>query len=594
MKFSLSTILFLLASCLCFGQVPEDFSQNQEKAPGPQIGVGVGVIGFYGDLNDNEYGSPFTSNIGFNLYLLQPINDFLNLKLGFLRAEIIEEERSLERNLNFKSDIFAGSAMVEYNFDHFLPKKRTITPFVTAGVEVFEYDPKSDLKDFSGNSYFYWTDGTIRNIDEMAPDAGQSVIIQRDFSYETDIREAGLNGTRTFLETTFSIPVGIGFTMHLNDQFDFRLESIMHFAFTDDIDGISNKTSRDITQNKRANGRNDFFYFNSFTLSYNFQKVEGAGPNERKLKDEPVDYLATGNTEDFDNDGIIDLVDLCPNTPKGIAVDTLGCPVDSDGDKVPDYKDEEVNTEYPEFANDKGVEVTDEMIYRSYMRYKDSTLEFAETIERDFSKRGNRRSAKRYRVKVGEYQKGETPKDMSRLLSLADLSKVDQDDKTLYTVGSYKTAGEASVRAQSLQKDGFEDAEVIRKNNKGKYESTESTPLTTPPSTSTPTSSTSGSSTQDPAPVKPLVFRVQLGAFKAKPVGEKFTKIPSLFIIEANGFYRYMSGSFDNFGDAAKHKVQMVVDGFKGAFVVAYKDGKRVSLKSVGVQSLDSDPIIGK
>ena len=292
MKPSLLTILFTLACYICIGQTSEEFSDGGELVPGPKIGVGVGVIGFYGDLNEDDYGSPFTSNIGYHIYLLQPINDFLNLKLSFLRAEITEEERSLERNLNFRSDIFSGSAMVEYNFDHFLPKERTVTPFVTAGVEVFEYDPKSDLRDLNGNPYFYWTDGTIRNIDEQAPDAGQSIVIQRDFSYETDIRESGLNGTRTFLETTFSVPVGIGFSMKLNDQFDFRLESIMHFAFTDDVDGISNKTPRSIVQNKRANGRNDFFFFNGFTISYNFQKVKGAesSPFEKKFKAEPVDY----------------------------------------------------------------------------------------------------------------------------------------------------------------------------------------------------------------------------------------------------------------------------------------------------------------
>jgi hypothetical protein len=38
----------------------------------------------------------------------------------------------------------------------------------------------------------------------------------------------------------------------------------------------------------------------------------------------------------------------------------------------------------------------------------------------------------------------------------------------------------------------------------------------------------------------------------------------------------------------------MIVKGFKDAFVVAFKDGKRVSLKSVGVQTIDSNPIIGK
>ena len=272
------------------------------------------------------------------------------------------------------------------------------------------------------------------------------------------------------------------------------------------------------------------------------------------------------------------------------------------GDKVPDYKDEEVNTEYPEFANDKGVEVTDEMILRSYMRYRDSTLGYAETIDRDFTRKGDRKKVKRYRVKIGEYQRGETPKDMSRLLSLSDLNKVDQGDKTLFTVGNYKTAGEASSRAESLKKDGFDEAEVIKRNKKGEYEPVsekEAVSQTTPTTTNKVESGAGGAGSEDSKKVeepveKELVFRVQLGAFKKKPEGEKFNKIPNLFVVEANGYYRYMTGSFDNFNDAAKHKVKMTVEGFKGAFVVAYKNGRRVSLKSVGVESLNSDPIIGK
>ncbi len=43
--------------------------------------------------------------------------------------------------------------------------------------------------------------------------------------------------------------------------------------------------------------------------------------------------------KDEDKDGIPDAQDLCPNTPVGVAVDSLGCPLDGDGDGVPDYLD---------------------------------------------------------------------------------------------------------------------------------------------------------------------------------------------------------------------------------------------------------------
>ena len=53
---------------------------------------------------------------------------------------------------------------------------------------------------------------------------------------------------------------------------------------------------------------------------------------------------------DSDGDGVPDYKDECPNTPKGVKVDERGCPLDTDGDGVPDYLDECPGTP-------KGVEV---------------------------------------------------------------------------------------------------------------------------------------------------------------------------------------------------------------------------------------------
>ena len=42
---------------------------------------------------------------------------------------------------------------------------------------------------------------------------------------------------------------------------------------------------------------------------------------------------------DSDGDGVIDLMDKCPKTPRGVQVNNKGCPLDSDGDGVYDYQD---------------------------------------------------------------------------------------------------------------------------------------------------------------------------------------------------------------------------------------------------------------
>ena len=56
--------------------------------------------------------------------------------------------------------------------------------------------------------------------------------------------------------------------------------------------------------------------------------------------DEPMEACGDAiDAMDSDGDGVPDDRDRCPNTPRGVEVDSSGCPLDSDGDGVPDYLD---------------------------------------------------------------------------------------------------------------------------------------------------------------------------------------------------------------------------------------------------------------
>ena len=52
-----------------------------------------------------------------------------------------------------------------------------------------------------------------------------------------------------------------------------------------------------------------------------------------------VEVDAKGCPIDSDGDGVPDAMDKCPGTPRGVKVDSVGCPLDTDGDGVPDYLD---------------------------------------------------------------------------------------------------------------------------------------------------------------------------------------------------------------------------------------------------------------
>ncbi len=57
---------------------------------------------------------------------------------------------------------------------------------------------------------------------------------------------------------------------------------------------------------------------------------------------------------DSDGDGVPDYLDKCPGTPKGVQVDDKGCPLDSDGDGVPDHLDQCPDTPKGASVDDKG------------------------------------------------------------------------------------------------------------------------------------------------------------------------------------------------------------------------------------------------
>jgi OOP family OmpA-OmpF porin len=70
---------------------------------------------------------------------------------------------------------------------------------------------------------------------------------------------------------------------------------------------------------------------------------DGDGVNDAldKCPETPrgVSVDSEGCPLDSDKDGVPDYLDKCPGTPAGVVVDSNGCPLDSDGDGVYDYKD---------------------------------------------------------------------------------------------------------------------------------------------------------------------------------------------------------------------------------------------------------------
>ncbi len=78
-------------------------------------------------------------------------------------------------------------------------------------------------------------------------------------------------------------------------------------------------------------------------------------PVEPVVCPEPAPPLDCGAL-DSDGDGVADAVDRCAETPLGIGVDAIGCPVDTDADGVPDYLDACADTRAKVFVDRAGCE----------------------------------------------------------------------------------------------------------------------------------------------------------------------------------------------------------------------------------------------
>lgn len=80
---------------------------------------------------------------------------------------------------------------------------------------------------------------------------------------------------------------------------------------------------------------------------------------------------------------------------------------------------------------------------------------------------------------------------------------------------------------------------------------------------------------------KGVLFKVQIGAFKKKDLSEFSQNNPSFQLDEKDGVMKYTVGLFKDYWEADTFKKYLREMGVKDAWIVAFKDGKRVPIKDV-------------
>jgi hypothetical protein len=238
-------------------------------------------------------------------------------------------------------------------FDRLKDSMGIASPFISLGIGYTTFNPYGDLKDANGVKYNYWSDGSIRDLKESSTNDPYSIMLKRDYKYETQLKDSLANYSRSCLY----IPINVGVKFQMGLRTSIRFAFKYNIAFSDYIDNYKK-------------GGNDSWMAGNVTFNYCFAP---------KPKDEygGIDFAAI-DASDYDNDGVVDTRDDCLGTPKGAKVDNHGCALDSDDDGIEDYRDAEPDTKKGAKVDGNGVTINEEDYAKRQLEWDSLAVERSE------------------------------------------------------------------------------------------------------------------------------------------------------------------------------------------------------------------------
>lgn len=314
---------FLLVLLLNFTGV----SQKDSIDIKPVIGISMrsGILTYYGDLNNRVL--PFTTNNKLSY------GAGISVKWKYLSGSINYDKIAFGQSLNTRTEHNNFSAKgdmfgLEINFWPVIKKNYGF--YIGTGISYINYSISKDSLDKNGVAYHYWSDGSIRNMDENYNNIFVSTKTKRDYTYETSM---GSNNGVVF-------PVRAGIMVRFIKDVQICYNAGFYFTNKSDLDGKANSNKKDYLM---YNNVSLIWYFNSY------DKVDKGIYKNINYKD-----LMNG---DEDGDGVNDWHDRSFGTPKGVKVDSQGRPLDEDGDGIYDYKDKEKATDKKKLTDNNGIGV---------------------------------------------------------------------------------------------------------------------------------------------------------------------------------------------------------------------------------------------
>lgn len=183
-----------------------------------ELGVGVGVGHYFGDLNqDIRINAP---KLAFGIFYRKQLTNYIGVRLSgeysFLGySDVYNSNPFLRtRNLSFNTNIWELSVSGDFNFFRFQPgfEGYNFTPYIGLGVGVFSYDPYTYL---NGEKFLLRPLGTEGQGSALYPNLNP------------------------YSATAMSIPFTFGIKYALSPRTNFFAEVMYRFTNTDYLDDVS-------------------------------------------------------------------------------------------------------------------------------------------------------------------------------------------------------------------------------------------------------------------------------------------------------------------------------------------------------------------
>ncbi len=241
-----------------------------------EVGIASGVTHYYGDLGNLDGQVQWNST---RPGLMVTFRDFLNNKKRYITRSLTTEARlcwfrtgyeeadpikgydyselkNRGRGIGFRNDLvgLSGHLVLNAYRQPYQPLfHQRFFMYFHIGLGVYYGRPRADL--FRGdidqaNRYYFWNDGTVRDMAQDDPDASQAQTLERDGKYETDLYEwqteggvgAGEQGRRFRLSPWhMAMPIGAGVRVMATKQMSVGLEFSYIMFMNDRIDDVSDR-----------------------------------------------------------------------------------------------------------------------------------------------------------------------------------------------------------------------------------------------------------------------------------------------------------------------------------------------------------------